>query len=218
MSVEASFLHFHHSIISSLYRYVTYGTVFSVSPFPWEIYERCPGGPEFLPHQVLCDRITTVSVPQRELVQGRMHWSFKVERKAGQRKMGWVGGVVMKWEGEKISLHSGPHGGAARAIMWMETISFPDFDAEVGASVFPQLSVWLTCILSPAASSDLYRKIIVRIIPTEQSAHGEIPLCLSCSRAVIHSKLHADPMWLFLLRSRLGVNCSLTPSALEEYR
>lgn len=163
-----------------------------------------------------------MSVPQWELVQDRMHWSFKVGRKAGRRKMGWVGGIVMKWEEDKISLHSGPHAGAARAIMWMETISFPGFNAEVGASVFPQLiysvAVCLSCTLSPAASSDLSRKIIVRIIFTEQSAQGESPLCLSCSHAVTHSKLHADPMWLFLLRSRLGVNCSLTPSALDVHR
>lgn len=104
------------------------------SAFPWKIYGRCPGGREFLPHQVLSDRITTVSVPQRELVQDRMHWSFKVGGKAGRRKMGRVGGIVLKWEEEKISLHSGPHAGAARAIMWTETISFPGFNAEVGAS------------------------------------------------------------------------------------
>lgn len=158
------------------------------SPFPWKIYERCPGGHEFLPHQVLCERITTMSVPQRQLVQDRMHWSFKVGRKAAQRKMGWVGGIVMKWKEEKISLHSGPHAGAARAIMWMEMISFPGFNAEVGASGFPaeSLRVCLTCTLLPAASSDLSRKIIVRMISTEQSAHGEISLCLSCSHAVTH--------------------------------
>lgn len=119
------------------------------SPFPWKIYERCPGGHEFLPHQVLCERITTMSVPQRQLVQDRMHWSFKVGRKAAQRKMGWVGGIVMKWKEEKISLHSGPHAGAARAIMWMEMISFPGFNAEVGASVFSQLNHSESVSLAP---------------------------------------------------------------------
>lgn len=43
------------------------------SPPPSKIYGRCPGGREFLPRQILSDRITTVSVPQQELMQDRMH-------------------------------------------------------------------------------------------------------------------------------------------------
>lgn len=141
-------------------------------------------------------------------MQDRMHWSFRVGRKAGRRKMWWVGWAGMKWE-EKTSLHSGPHAGAARAIMWMETISFPGFSAEVEASVFPQLNFSVSVSLAPFRLLPplIYtRKIIVKIISTVQSACGAIPLCLSGSHKVTHTELHADPLWLFLLRSWSGVN------------
>lgn len=70
-------------------------------PLPCKIYEECPGAHELLPRLILCDRITIVSVPQQELIQDRVHWSFREE----ERRKGEGGRVKEKgvegWRSER---------------------------------------------------------------------------------------------------------------------
>lgn len=89
-------------------------------PLPCKIYEKCPGAHEMLPHLILCDRITTVSVPLQKLIQDRVHWSFREgerrKREGVWRKKGRRGDGVRGGEKMRISLHSGPQTRAARLI------------------------------------------------------------------------------------------------------
>ena len=75
---------------------------FLTSPRPCKIYEKCPGAHEMLPHLILCDRITTVSVQLQELIQDRVHWSFRGkgngEKRGGRVKARQVEGC---WQRER---------------------------------------------------------------------------------------------------------------------
>ena len=61
-----------------------------------KIYEKCPGAHEMLPHLILCDRITSVSVARQEVIQDGVHHSQrergknKGERDSGRKRGGGV--------------------------------------------------------------------------------------------------------------------------------
>lgn len=77
--------------------------VSAVRLLPCKIYEKCPGAHEVLPHLILSDRITTVSVPQQELMQGRENWSFREEerRKGREKRAGRVEEKGWRWRRER---------------------------------------------------------------------------------------------------------------------
>ena len=58
------------------------------SPLPCKIYEKCPGAHEMLPRLILCDEVTTVSVPQQEPIQDGVHWSLREEETRKGREKG----------------------------------------------------------------------------------------------------------------------------------
>lgn len=200
-------------------------------PLPCKIYEVCPGAHEFLPRLILCDRITTVSAPQQELIQDRVYWSFGEAVRGGraeERKEGggrvWGCEGVRGWEETGIFFAFRTTGKSSQTDRgeWKRLVSLA-FQLR-SEPVYSHS--WITQYLSHlhtlalAASSDLWEKII----SIERWGHAvtSFSLRLAFSLTLAHKTerdkhtrvhVHTDPTRLFPLCFWSGSICSLTLSA-----
>lgn len=198
-------------------------------PLPCKIYEVCPGAHEFLPRLIPCDRITTVSAPQQELIQDRVYWSFGEAARGGRAEEGKEGGGrgwggVRGWEETGIFFAFRTTGKNSQTDRgeWKRLVSLA-FQLR-SEPVYSHS--WITQYLSHlhtlplAASSDLWEKII----SIERWGHAVTSFSLRLAFSLTlahkserdthtHTRERTDPTRLFPLCSWSGSVCSLTLSA-----
>lgn len=143
-----------------------------------------------LPRLVLCDEVTTASVPQQELIRDSVHWSLREEETRKGRERG--GRVKGEWregagrggvDGDEdfFAFRTTNDSSQTSGGEWKRLVS-PAFSTEVCAGGLPQLnhSVSVSLALLPLLLRLIYRK------KSSLLSDGvmQLPLALLLSRAL----------------------------------